>query len=248
MCLKLRYPKRVFLARDNHEDSWVNKFFGFRDECLQRLPDGVIVWQMINKLFEYLPLGTVVDDSILCIHGGIGRDFRSLEDLRRIKRPFRPSEGDDTHEIRVARDALWSDPTESDEHLGLHASATRGATIVQLGPDMVRTFLRENNLQMIVRAHQCVKDGYEFFAGQQLVTVFSATDYCGRFGNDAAMLVINRELSVAVHVIKPDSYLGLSSWQPRQPSSPLPPSLGGGDEDETPHTVTGEYPPFSLDD
>ncbi|EGD73213.1 hypothetical protein PTSG_04928 [Salpingoeca rosetta] len=70
----------------------------------------------------------------------------------------------------------------------------------------------------------------------------------GLFGNDAAMLVINRELSVAVHVIKPDSYLGLSPWQPRQPSSPLPPSLGGGDEDETPHTVTGEYPPFSLDD
>ena len=34
---------------------------------------------------------------------------------------------------------------------------------------------------MIIRAHECVMDGFERFAGGQLITVFSATDYCGYF-------------------------------------------------------------------
>ncbi len=51
--------------------------------------------------------------------------------------------------------------------------------IVKFGPDRVQEFLKNNNLQLIIRAHECVMDGFERFAGGQLITVFSATDYCG---------------------------------------------------------------------
>ncbi len=81
---------------------------------------------------------------------------------------------------------------------GIHANTIRGAEICQYGPDEVVKFLKENggfwvlmaavaktqrhatDLQLIVRAHQCVSGGYEFFAQQRLITVFSATNYCGR--------------------------------------------------------------------
>ena len=43
--------------------------------------------------------------------------------------------------------------------------------------------LQANNLQMIVRAHECVMDGFERFAQGHLITLFSATNYCGTANN-----------------------------------------------------------------
>ena len=43
--------------------------------------------------------------------------------------------------------------------------------------------MQANNLQMIVRAHECVMDGFERFAQGHLITLFSATNYCGTANN-----------------------------------------------------------------
>lgn len=42
-------------------------------------------------------------------------------------------------------------------------------------------FCNNNDLQLIVRAHECVMDGFERFAQGHLITLFSATNYCGIF-------------------------------------------------------------------
>jgi serine/threonine-protein phosphatase PP1 catalytic subunit len=47
-----------------------------------------------------------------------------------------------------------------------------------------------------------VEDGYEFFAKRQLVTIFSAPNYCGEFDNAGAMLSVNEELMCYFHVIE----------------------------------------------
>ena len=57
--------------------------------------------------------------------------------------------------------------------------------------------LQANDLQMIVRAHECVMDGFERFAQGHLITLFSATNYCGTAGNagapsDAACLLTSQ--------------------------------------------------------
>lgn len=41
-------------------------------------------------------------------------------------------------------------------------------------------FCNNNDLQLIVRAHECVMDGFERFAQGHLITLFSATNYCGK--------------------------------------------------------------------
>lgn len=46
-------------------------------------------------------------------------------------------------------------------------------------PDRVMEFCNNNDLQLIVRAHECVMDGFERFAQGHLITLFSATNYCG---------------------------------------------------------------------
>lgn len=49
-------------------------------------------------------------------------------------------------------------------------------------PDRVMEFCKNNDLQLIVRAHECVMDGFERFAQGHLITLFSATNYCGECG------------------------------------------------------------------
>jgi serine/threonine-protein phosphatase PP1 catalytic subunit len=48
-----------------------------------------------------------------------------------------------------------------------------------------------------------VEDGYEFFANKQLVTIFSAPNYCGEFDNCGAMLSVDDSLMCSFQILKP---------------------------------------------
>lgn len=47
---------------------------------------------------------------------------------------------------------------------------------------------------------QVVEDGYEFFAKRQLVTLFSAPNYCGEFDNAGAMMSVDETLMCSFQV------------------------------------------------
>nr|XP_029123548.1 serine/threonine-protein phosphatase PP1 isozyme 2 isoform X3 [Elaeis guineensis] len=71
------------------------------------------------------------------------------------------------------------------------------------GPDKVSEFLQKHDLDLICRAHQVVEDGYEFFANRQLVTIFSAPNYCGEFDNAGAMMSVDDTLMCSFQILKP---------------------------------------------
>ena len=73
-------------------------------------------------------------------------------------------------------DLLWSDPDSNVE--GWDENFERGVSYVY-GSEVLQRFLKKHDLDLICRAHQVVEDGYEFYFDKQLVTVFSAPDYCG---------------------------------------------------------------------
>lgn len=80
--------------------------------------------------------------------------------------------------------------------------------------------VQNNDLQMIVRAHECVMDGFERFAQGHLITLFSATNYCGTANNAGAILVLGRDLVMVGLNLDPtiwNPYLNshLSAPQPR---------------------------------
>ena len=64
-------------------------------------------------------------------------------------------------------------------------------------------FLRKHDLDLVCRAHQVVEDGYEFFARRQLVTIFSAPNYCGEFDNAGAMMSVDDTLMCSFQILKP---------------------------------------------
>ena len=63
-------------------------------------------------------------------------------------------------------------------------------------------FLRRHDFDLICRAHQVVEDGYQFFAQRQLITLFSAPNYCGEFDNSAAIMSIDQTLMCSFQILK----------------------------------------------
>ena len=111
-------------------------------------------------------------------------------------------------------DLLWSDP---DKDVQAWGENERGVSFV-FGPEIISVFLKKQDLDLICRAHQVVEEGYEFFAKRQLVTLFSAPNYCGEFDNSGtpledfwgllsisigAMMTVDENLICSFQILKP---------------------------------------------
>jgi len=233
--LKVKYPNQIHLIRGNHEDPTINAIYGFRDECRRRLneepEDPESCWNKFNRAFEWLPVGAVIEDRILCLHGGIGGSVNSIAEVRTMQRPLHVAQIPQTPFEQRITDLLWSDPSDNDSVPGVTPNETRDpdgtGRIVKFGPDRVEEFLEKNKpLSMIIRAHECVMDGFERFANGRLITVFSATDYCGHHKNAGALLFVRRDLTIVPKLIYPVERM-TTMWDPmvmqqRPPTPPRP--------------------------
>lgn len=191
LAYKVKYPENFFLLRGNHECSSINRLYGFYDECKRRY--NFKIWKMFGDCFNCLPVAAIIDDKIICMHGGLSPDLTNLEQITRVMRPTEiPDEG-------LLCDLVWSDP---DKDIKGWAENERGVSYV-FGQEIVGSFLKKHELDLICRAHQVVEDGYEFFAKRQLVTVFSAPNYCGEFDNSAALMSVDENLVCSFQILKP---------------------------------------------
>jgi serine/threonine-protein phosphatase PP1 catalytic subunit len=73
---KIKYPTKVHLLRGNHESSVTNRIYGFYDECKRRY--NVRLWRNFTELFNFLPVAALIDEKILCMHGGLSPDLRNF--------------------------------------------------------------------------------------------------------------------------------------------------------------------------
>ncbi|KAM0939397.1 putative protein-serine/threonine phosphatase [Dioscorea sansibarensis] len=198
LAYKIKYPDNLFLLRGNHECASINRIYGFYDECKRRF--NVRLWKVFTDCFNCLPVAALVDEKILCMHGGLSPDLKNFDKIREIARPVDvPDEG-------LLCDLLWSDPEKDFEGWGEN---DRGVSYT-FGCDVVAEFLQKHDLDLICRAHQVVEDGYEFFADRQLVTIFSAPNYCGEFDNAGAMMSVDEELTCSFQILKPIEKKGKS--------------------------------------
>lgn len=212
------------IQRGNHEDHMIccqppppHGCGGFQRECQSKYDD--LTFSMCCEVFRYLSLVHIVDTSIMVVHGGLfGRTGVTLDDLASIDRldysPAPPDEAEPTceEESRVQdrrqlmRDILWSDPKASD---GVKFNTARKQGQL-FGPDMTKEFLQTNDLLMIVRSHECVKNGWDrpFVREPHLLcTVFSASGYSGS-SNLGAYLSFSRTQDAGSIVVGGDDVDG----------------------------------------
>lgn len=184
LALKVRYPQNITLLRGNHESRQITQVYGFYDECVRKYGNAN-PWKYCTDVFDYLNIAAVIDGRILCIHGGLSPEIRTIDQIRVIDRKVEiPHEG-------AFCDLMWSDPDE----IEAWAMGPRGAGWL-FGSKVTEEFNHINGLELVCRAHQLVHEGYKYwFPLQNLVTVWSAPNYFYRCGNVASILVLDENLN-----------------------------------------------------
>ena len=117
LALKVRYPKRVTLIRGNHESRQITQVYGFYDECLKKYGT-TTVWKACVEVFDCLCLSAVIDNSVLCVHGGLSPSLDTVDQIQDLQRQQEPP-----HEGPMC-DLMWSDPDDDIQGWGISA---RGA-------------------------------------------------------------------------------------------------------------------------
>jgi len=182
VALKIRHQDRITILRGNHESRVTSQVYGFYDECLRKYGNAN-VWKYFTDLFDYLPLTALINDQIFCLHGGLSPSVGTLDEIRVLDRIQEvPHEG-------PMCDLLWSDP---DDRKGWHPSARSAG--YHFGQDVSEMFNEKNGLQLVSRAHQVAMEGYDWSHDKNVVTIFSAPNYCYRCGNQAAMMELSDSL------------------------------------------------------
>ena len=189
MCYKIKFPENFFLLRGNHECASINKIYGFYDDCKRRY--SVKLWKIFTDLFNCLPISACINDKILCMHGGISPELFSLEQLKKIARPT------DIPDQGLLCDLMWSDPDKDVKGWGPN---DRGISVT-FSQSVIEKFLASQDLELICRAHQVVQDGYEFFGKKNLITLFSAPNYCSEFDNSGGVMIIDENLMCSFKMI-----------------------------------------------
>ncbi|CAP20912.2 Protein CBG24260 [Caenorhabditis briggsae] len=146
-----------------------------------------------QKMMDVMPIVGLIGGRILCMHGGLSKGFKTLDDLRNLRCSF------NLEEECLENDLMWSDPGNVK---GWEPNA-RGASVM-FGEDVVHEYCKMLDIDLIVRGHQVVQDGFELFGNKKLVTVFSAPHYMGTFTNSAAMCKVSAGLEISFEVLIPE--------------------------------------------
>ena len=85
LAYKIKYPENFFLLRGNHECASINRIYGFYDECRRRYY--IKLWKTFTDCFNWLPVAALIDEKIICMHGGLSPELSSLDQISKIIRP-----------------------------------------------------------------------------------------------------------------------------------------------------------------
>jgi len=104
-----------------------------------------------------LPVAALIGERILCMHGGLSKDMVDLHEIKDIKRPAKiPESGN-------LCDLLWSDPSSEVDLFNIKPGEwgenDRGVSFI-FSESVVKKTVQKFGIDLIVRGHQVMEDGY----------------------------------------------------------------------------------------
>uniref|UniRef100_A0A8D0EBM4 Serine/threonine-protein phosphatase n=1 Tax=Salvator merianae TaxID=96440 RepID=A0A8D0EBM4_SALMN len=187
----LVYPNHLHLNRGNHEDHIMNLRYGFTKEVMKKYRSyGKAILNLLQDIYSWLPLATIIDNKVLIVHGGISDStdlkFLNLFQRNKVKCDFCKA----MLLFIFVVDILWSDPKHQN---GCTPNKIRGGGCY-FGPDVTARLLERYNLKMLIRSHECKQEGYEICHNGKVITVFSASNYYEDGSNRGAYIKLNPDL------------------------------------------------------
>ena len=183
LALAVTHPDKVFLLRGNHEFRDICERYGFRDEIMTVYQRDFLFAKFLTVM-DVLPIAAVLNESIFCVHGGLSPTLNSLSQIEEIKRP--------PELTRLLYDLMWSDPGNVTRTF---CESPRGSGCCW-GIEATNKFLDENNLKIIVRAHEMVEEGIRKWNKGRGYTVFSSSNYRFDDGNSGGVLKVDSEANI----------------------------------------------------
>lgn len=197
LVLKVLYPENIYIIRGNHEFGEIASHCGFFSELLSLYNNDDIIKRYL-ELFSYIPLAASIkatssysgikssneEKYAFCVHGGIGPSLFMETQINDLVRPI-----EIYSDKPLLKDILWSDPV-FDSSIKDYAESHRGMGH-HFGINPITSFLKRNGYSILVRGHQCVSNGFEYHLSYKVVTVFSASNYCGDTNNKSAVMLIS---------------------------------------------------------
>lgn len=195
LALKIKDSNKYYLLKGNHETLEVNKNYGFFQDFLNRFKDPK-KFDTVLAIYNALPYCALLNESIICLHGGIPEDFKAINRLR----------GSKITEINLIYESaaksllqiIWNDPKHN---LKGFKESFRGRDIKFFGEDVFTAFMRENKLDYLIRAHEMFLEGYKWFFNERLLSIFSSANYRGALTPNPASYAIIRNKTVIPKII-----------------------------------------------
>ena len=177
--LLVKYPKQFYLLRGNHEFKENPKDCSLARELREHYDSDALATN-IFETFSWLPIAATINGKILCVHGGLSPRLEKVEQLRGLKMPITDLKDE------MISDILWSDPNPM---VASFIESPRGRGKL-FGVAHTVKFLKDNNLKMLIRAHQCIEPGVQFMH-KTIVSIFSTSYYNNDVENKAGKLLID---------------------------------------------------------
>ncbi|GMR58368.1 hypothetical protein PMAYCL1PPCAC_28563, partial [Pristionchus mayeri] len=195
--LKILFPGEFILLRGNHEMRPINMAYGFLMELEERYErrDARKLFFYFNEVFTFMPLCCIAGDTIMCMHGGICPEVTNREEFKKIPKPYINS-GDHV----ITESLLWADPMYGEPRA--RPNKIRGLG-VHFGEPLVDEICEKLGVKLIVRGHQMMMNGFKFFNGHKLVTVFTASHYYPDKLNHGAVMVVDATGRCGFRIIAP---------------------------------------------
>ena len=153
------------------------------------IDENIDLFSEFNNGFNYMPLAAIIDEKTFCVHGGLSSHLKTIAQIEVMQRPIT-----EYTSSPLLTDIMWSDPMKN---IFDYSPSMRGAGCY-FGEKAITEFLSNNNLNSMIRAHQCVLNGVEVLMNRKIATIFSCSSYNSQKNKSGIMLKASEAFNMKI--------------------------------------------------